>query len=370
MSHTILITGASGYLGGTLLARWTQTSLPAYKRLFALVRSDEQATLVKKHFGGVAEPLQFDTKDGAAVREAVVTNHISIVYFLIDAMTADAQVHFIRALAEVKRSTGLDVHFLHTSGAKIFSSHAGAPTDRPLLDTEADLYEIQKAQKAPIPLMQSAVNTNNTVIEQAESLGVHSYIFVPCIVYGRGEGFGNRISIQTVAIVRAARALRRVYNVDSGRPSWPVCHVLDNTSLYLALLRGILSSSSSNDSSNGTGAKPPGCGKHGYYLASSGHVVWEDLYAAMGTRLAQRGLVDGDPTTAGTVEHATDDVLGKMGAALGCPKELVALHLGGRCTFTARHGAEDLAWQPAYPASHILQTAGEEVDLILENLGG
>lgn len=33
-----------------------------------------------------------------------------------------------------------------TSGAKIFSSHAGAPTDRLLFDDEEDLYEIQKNQ--------------------------------------------------------------------------------------------------------------------------------------------------------------------------------------------------------------------------------
>lgn len=40
-----------------------------------------------------------------------------------------------------------------TTGAKIFSSHAGAPTDRPLLDTEPDLYDIQKAQQALHPIM-------------------------------------------------------------------------------------------------------------------------------------------------------------------------------------------------------------------------
>lgn len=39
---------------------------------------------------------------------------------------------------------------LQTTGAKLFSSHAGAPTDRPLLDDEPDLYEIQKAQRAPV----------------------------------------------------------------------------------------------------------------------------------------------------------------------------------------------------------------------------
>lgn len=35
---------------------------------------------------------------------------------------------------------------------------------------------------------------------------------------GKGEGFGNLISIQTVAIVRAAKEAKRVYKTDVGRP--------------------------------------------------------------------------------------------------------------------------------------------------------
>ena len=57
--------------------------------------------------------------------------------------------------------------------------------------------------------------TNTTVIETSKACGVRSYIFIPCIVYGEGEGFGNRISIQTVAVVRAAKKLRTVYDVNS-----------------------------------------------------------------------------------------------------------------------------------------------------------
>lgn len=95
--------------------------------------------------------------------------------------------------------------------------------------------------------------------------------------------------------------------------SWPVCHVLDNTGLYLALLREILS------------GKNPDSGKNGYYLASSGSVVWEELYAGIAAALAKRGLV-----ADAKVEQATDETLEKMGAALGCPKELVPLQLGGQ----------------------------------------
>lgn len=44
---------------------------------------------------------------------------------------------------------------VQTSGAKIFSSHAAAPTDKPLLDSDPNLYEIQKAQKPSIEFMQA-----------------------------------------------------------------------------------------------------------------------------------------------------------------------------------------------------------------------
>lgn len=112
MSHRILITGASGYLGGTLLARWAAADLPAYSKLYALVRTDDQAHAVKDYG---AEPLLFDIRDATATRQAIVEHGITIVFFLIDAMKADSQVPIIQALAEVKKKTGKEVHFLHVS---------------------------------------------------------------------------------------------------------------------------------------------------------------------------------------------------------------------------------------------------------------
>lgn len=112
MSHRILLTGASGYLGGTLLARWKDAGLTGYDKLYALVRTDAQAEAVRQYG---AEPLAFDARDEAAVRKAVVDHKITIVYYLIDPIRSEAQVNFIRALAEVKRVTGQEVHLLHVS---------------------------------------------------------------------------------------------------------------------------------------------------------------------------------------------------------------------------------------------------------------
>ncbi|KAF4555483.1 Hypothetical protein D9617_2g054440 [Elsinoe fawcettii] len=348
MAHNILITGASGYLGGTLLARWEEADLTGYDKLFALVRKPEQADGVKQYG---AEPLIFDADDAEAVREAVTSHKITIVYFLIDAFKSDKQVNFIRALSEVKKSTGKDVHFLHTTGAKMFSSLTGAPTDKPLLDSDPDIFEIHKAQRPPsnMGIMQIPIQTNVTVVEEGEKHGVKTYVFAPCIVYGRGEGFGNVISIQTVDVVTSAKALGQVYRLRDDRPTWPVCHIQDNTALYIALLSAILDGGS------------PGHGRNGFYLASSGSVIWDDLYDAMARSLAKKGIVK-EPT----VKLANSGDKDKIASALGVPVERVEFNFSGKCTYTAARG-KDLGWSPKYPPKHILEDAENEVDLILQN---
>lgn len=319
MSHNILITGGSGYLGGTLLAQLQSAILPRYSNLYALVRTDAQDEAVRQYN---AEPLRLDLYDPSAVTTAVVGKRISVVYHLWEARDTTTTVYFIKALAKVKQQTGNEVHFLFTTGAKLFSSQVAAPTDRPLPDTDPNLYSIQKQQVKDTTndVLRPGVEANNLVIETAEAHGVRSYIFAPCIVYGRGLGFGNPISIQTVAVVKAAKAVRRVYKVDEGRPTWPVCHVLDNTSLYIEMLRAMLE-----------GRDIPH-GKQGYYLASPGSVAWDDLYVAMAKALKKRGIVDDED-----IAPADDETLKKMAEGLGCPPELVNVMVGGSYVDQVKH---------------------------------
>ncbi|KAH7394508.1 hypothetical protein BKA66DRAFT_410827 [Pyrenochaeta sp. MPI-SDFR-AT-0127] len=347
MLHSVLITGASGYLGGALLAQLSRTSLPPHEKLYALVRSKEQAEAVTKYG---ALPLVLDFRDQDRVIESIVNAKISVIYFLIDAGKSELQIPMIKALGEVKKQTGQDVHFLHTSGAKLFSQHVGFPTDRVIVDSDPELYDLLRNSKPPHAVMGQALKTNNVIIDTAESYGVRSYIFIPCIVYGEGEGFGNRISIQTTAVVKAAKSVRAVHDVNSEGAIWPVCHIHDNTTLYVELLRQILL------------GQELGNGKNGYYLASSGAVAWIDIYTAMAKSLAKRNVVDSEE-----VKKVDDAALGKIGQALACPKEMVAVQIGGKCMLRSSRGSR-IGWKPKYSPEHILEAADAEVELILKHL--
>lgn len=150
MSHSVLITGASGYLGGSLLAQLRRANLPQYTKLFALARSEVQAEAIKQYG---AEPLILNLGDQDSVIKSIIDAKITIIYFLVDAVKSEFQIPMIKALSEVKKQTGQEVHFLHTTGAKMFSQHAGFPTDRTILDTDPKLYDLQKASKPPHDIM-------------------------------------------------------------------------------------------------------------------------------------------------------------------------------------------------------------------------
>ena len=114
MAQNILLTGVSGYLGGSLLTRLRDepTALPPHGTIYALVRTEEQAKAVKDYG---AEPLFFNPRDASAVEANVLEKRISVVFWLIDAANSEAQIHFIEALAKLKQQTGVDGHLLHVS---------------------------------------------------------------------------------------------------------------------------------------------------------------------------------------------------------------------------------------------------------------
>lgn len=82
----------------------------------------------------------------------------------------------------------------------------------------------------------------------------------------------------------------------------------------------------------------------------------------MAKTLLGEGVIDTDEVTI-----ANEKEVAAMAKALKCEPDFVAVQLGGKCTFEARRGSE-LGWTPRFEARHAVESAAEEVKLILANL--
>ncbi|KAF9462316.1 NAD-P-binding protein [Collybia nuda] len=341
----LLLTGASGYIAGALLNDVIQ--LPDLI-VFALVRTPQQAEKVTSL--GVT-PLQFDMSDGHAVEEVLVKYSITVVIQSADAFNFAPGKAFINGLKAVKNKLGKEVHYIHTSGAKLFSSHVGI--HQLLNDADDDVYSIEKSHESPHEVLQTAVNTNISINDLADSLDVRSYILVPPMVYGPGTGFGNKISIQYVAIIRMGRDLGEVFQVADDTSTWPLVHLLDLTSLYMTLLKAIISSSQD---------LPPYGKVHGYYFAENGTFSWKLLSQAISDQLASRGLIKA--TYPPSIRRPTEEDLVNIGRALGDPPSFVPVSVGGQCALRGDNGRR-LGWSPKFGVEHLMSTVQEEVEFVL-----
>lgn len=164
----ILITGVSGYIGGSFLHDLTQVkqTVPKLGTIYALVRKDDQASKVKDLYE--AEPMQLDLSDQSAITTAFIEKGISIVYYLIDPRAADAQLKLIDALAAVRRRHGVQTHLIHNSGARYFSAFTGFPTDRFVSDADSEVFSLQKTSEPEVQKMQ-VVSLHDLALREAHS---------------------------------------------------------------------------------------------------------------------------------------------------------------------------------------------------------
>jgi hypothetical protein len=99
--------------------------------------------------------MTLDLSSQSAITSALLEKDISIVFYLIDAFRAETQVRFIHTLAEAGRRRRVVTHFLHTSGAKLFSGFVGNPVERGISDADEDLFEMQKKGQSKFPAMKT-----------------------------------------------------------------------------------------------------------------------------------------------------------------------------------------------------------------------
>jgi nucleoside-diphosphate-sugar epimerase len=204
----VLVTGAAGYIGGSVAA----ALLEAGHQVVGLVRSDERATQVRAR--GI-EPL-IGTLDDAALLAAAAREADAVIN-AADAGHRGVVEAILGALA------GTGKAFVQTSGSSIVADlAAGEPTDR--------IYDEDTAVQ-PLPGRSARVALNDTVLAAAKD-GVRAVVLCPSLIYGAGRGVNPR-SIQIPWLIALAKKHGVPRHVGRGLNLWSNVHIEDLVDLYL-----------------------------------------------------------------------------------------------------------------------------------------
>jgi nucleoside-diphosphate-sugar epimerase len=210
----IFLTGASGYIGGTVAAKL----IAAGHQVSGLARDEARAAQLRERditpVVGTLDDL--DLLDNAARAADAVIN------------AANADNPFAaRVLIDALRGSGK--RFVQTSGTTVIADTAGGEAGG-LVYTEDTPFD-------PLPEKAGRVATDRMVSEAAND-GVHSVVICPSLIYGQGLGVRPH-SPQIPAFIEMAKASGVPRHIGPGANIWSHVHIEDCADTYLlALERG------------------------------------------------------------------------------------------------------------------------------------
>lgn len=283
----IFVTGASGYIGGSVAA------LLAGKghEIRGLVRSPVKAGAVRAK-GIVPVIGTLDDRDlliaearaADAVINAADSDHAGAVDALLAGLAGSAKP------------------FLHTSGSSLVGDEAmGEPSDRIFTEDTPVI---------PAPDKEHRVRLNRRIREAAPD--VRTVVLCNSLIYGHSLGIPAQ-SVQIPPLVAEARESGIARYIGRGLNVWSTVHVADMADLYLLALE----------------KAPPGS----FYYVENGEASFGDMVRAIADRL---GLGPAQSWPAA-------DAIARWG------RELAVFALGSNSRVRADKARSGLGWTPARP---------------------
>jgi nucleoside-diphosphate-sugar epimerase len=286
--QTIFLTGASGFIGGSLAIQLMANG----HRVRGLVRSADKAAQLSA--------LGIEAVMGDLDDLALLSTEVKNADAVINTASAD---HAASVGAMLQALEGSHKVFIHTSGSSIVGDDVRGSSKSEVIFDESTPLQVHA-------LKQSRRNIDLSVLNAA-SRGVQSVVICPSLIYGVGKGL-HTTSVQIPFLVSNAIKHGVVQIVGQGKNTWSNVHIDDVVDLYVLALD----------------KAPAGA----FYFAANGEASFLDLGQALTHRLQFS-----------KVEHLTPEL-----AAAQWGVGMAYFSLGSNSRVRSVRARTELNWMPRH----------------------
>ncbi|KAI1792972.1 NAD(P)-binding protein [Ganoderma leucocontextum] len=334
----IFLTGATGYIGGAVLARLLNHPSRDTFEITALVRSPEKAKTLNHKFGVnavVGTHAEYDK-----IEKLAEDSHV--IFHLADADDEPLIDAILRGLRSRHSKLGDLPILIHTSGTGVLTDNARGEYASDTIYSDLNVGQIKS-----IPPTASHRNVDLRVVDADETGYARTHIVLPSTIYGIANhalteaGIANPHSQQIPNLIRASLDRGRAGVVGKGLAWWPSVHTTDIAELYIVLFDNIVANPDKT-----------GHGWEGFYFGENGEHHWLDISKAIGQAMSELGLSDNPEPTAFTV----DELKRYWG------NEEMGWYSGTNSRARADRGRA-LGWKPKYTTQDMLASIKPEVEL-------
>ena len=341
----VLLTGATGYIGGAVLASLLEHPNASQFKITALVRGDESR--VKKLASLGVTPLIGSNDSHDIIEKAASESHV-VIHTANSADDLPSTQAIVSGLNKRTKETGKPAIYIHTSGTGVLVEYVRGKKGSNTVYNDLDPDQINglsdKQMHRDVDLFIINAADANPLLKSA--------IVLPPLIYGIGTGFFNRTSVQLPMLVRAALKRKKAEMLGPGEATWDHVHIADLADAYMILLDHLLAAYGPNAES---GSKPSSyltTGRQGYYFAENGRHSWRQLAEKIGEVLHKKGIVKSAEVTS-FPDDEVDSTLGESFAWFGLASQ----------SNSKADRIRKLGWKPHRPS--LFDSVEEQVDALI-----
>jgi nucleoside-diphosphate-sugar epimerase len=343
----ILLTGATGYIGGSILTGLLQHPNASNFKITALIRGDESRAKKLASLG--VTPLIGSNDSHEIIEKAASESHV-VIHTADSADDLPSAKAIIAGLNKRTQATGKPVIYIHTSGTGVLIEDVRGKKGSNTVYNDLDPDQIDG-----LPDEQIHRNVDLLVINAAQANPqLKSIIVFPPLIYGIGTGLFNRTSIQLPILIRAALKRGKVETIGPGEATWDNVHINDLVDAYIILFDQLLAAYGPDAKPNAKISPYLTTGREGYYFAESGRNSWLQLAEKTADVLHKKGLINSTKITSFPDEEVENALFGIFSwGALGSQSNSKAERL------------RKLGWNPHRP--NVLDSIEEQVDALIND---